>query len=73
MYNVDNVLIGITMAAGIGGISLLSTVVAVLAVIALEVGAAITGFFSLFGNYAVKKTKAKGENIKKLKCWLAQN
>ena len=65
--NVDSVLIGITTVTGVGGITLLSTLVAVPAVIALEVGAAVTGFLSLFGKYVENKTKTKGEKHQKIK------
>ena len=65
--NVDTVLISITMATGVGGVGLFSTIVAIPVVIGLEVGAAITGLTSLIGKYVVRKTRTKGEKHQKIK------
>ena len=54
--NVDNVLITITLGAGITGAALLTTVVAAPIVLGLEIGAATTGLISLLGNVIVRKT-----------------
>ena len=57
--NVDTVLITITIGAGAGGISLLSTIVAAPAVIAVEGVALFTGLLSIIGKYSVKKSTSK--------------
>ena len=59
--NVDNVLITITLGAGVTGAALLATVVAAPVVLGLEIGAAATGLISLLGNIVVKKTTIKAE------------
>ena len=59
--NVDNVLITITLGAGITGAALLTTVVAAPIVLGLEIGAATTGLISLLGNVLVRKTTLKAE------------
>ena len=65
--NIDSVLITITLGSGITGAVLLSTVVAALVVLGLEIGAAATGLMSLVGNYVVKKTTIKSEKHLKIK------
>ena len=65
--NVDTVLITITMAAGVGGVSLLSIIVAIPVVIGLQAGAAVTGLASLIGKYIMRKTRTKGEKYQKIK------
>ena len=63
--NVDTVLITITMVTGLGGVSLLSTVVAIPVVIGLEVRAAVTDLASLVGKNVVRNTRTKGEKDQK--------
>ena len=53
---VDTVLSTITIGAGAGGISLLTTIVAAPAVLAIEGVALFTGLLSIIGNYRVKKS-----------------
>ena len=65
--NVDTVLITITIGAGAGGISLLSTIVASPAVIAIERVALFTGPLSIIGKYSVKKNTSKAEKHEKIK------
>ena len=65
--NMDTVLITITIRAGAGGISLLSTIVAAPAVIAIEGVALFTGLLSIIGNYSVKKSTSKAEKHEKIK------
>ena len=65
--NVDTVLITITIGVGAGGISLLSTIVAALAVIAIEGVALFTGLLSIIGKYSVKKSMSKAEKHEKIK------
>ena len=65
--NVDTVLIAITLHGGAGGISLLSTVIAAPAVIAIEGVALFTGFLSIIGKYSVKRSKSKAEKHEKIK------
>ena len=65
--NVDTVLITITLGAGAGGISLLSTIVAAPAVIAIEGVALFTGLLSIIGKYSVKKSTSKAEKHEKTK------
>ena len=60
-------LITISMGAGVGGISLLSTVVAIPIAVGLEAGALITGFGSLIGKHIVKKSTTKVEKHQKIK------
>ena len=63
--NVDTVFIAITLGGGVGGIGLLSTVIAAPAVIAIEGVAFFTGLLSIIGKYSVKRSKAeKHEKIK---------
>ena len=57
--NVETVLITITIGAGAGGISLLSTIVAAPAVIAVEGVALFTRLLSIIGKYSVKKSTSK--------------
>ena len=64
--NVDNVLITITLGAGVTGAALLGTVVAVPLVLGLEIGAAATGLISLVGNIVVKKTTIEAEKHLKI-------
>ena len=63
---VDNVLITITLGAGVTGAALVASVVAVPIVLALEIGAAATGLISLIGNVVVKKTTIKAEKHLKI-------
>ena len=65
--NVDTVLITISLGAGVGGIGLLSTVIAAPAVIAIEGVVLFTGFLSIIGNYNVKKFTSKAEKHEKIK------
>ena len=64
--NVDNVLITITLGAGVTGAALLATVVAAPVVLGLVIGAAATGLISLSGNIVVKKTTIKAEKHLKI-------
>ena len=63
----DMVLITITIAAGAGGISFLSAMVAAPAVIAIEGVALFTGLLSIIGQYSVKKSMSKAEKHEKIK------
>ena len=63
---VDTVLITITIGAGAGGTSLLSTIVAMPAVIAIGV-ALFTGLLSIIGKYSVKWSTSKAEKHEKIK------
>ena len=65
--HVDTVLITITIGAGAGGISLLTTIVAAPAVIAIEGVARFTGLLSIIGKYSVKKSMSKAEKHEKIK------
>ena len=65
--NVDTTLITLTLGAGAGGIALLSTVIALPVVISIEGVALVTGFFSIIGNYKVKKYKSKAGKHEKIK------
>ena len=65
--NVDMVLITITLGGGARGIGLLSTVIALPAVIAIEGVALFTGFLSIIGKYSVKKSTSKAEKHEKIK------
>ena len=65
--SVDTVLIAITLGGGVGGIGLLSTVIAAPAVMTIERVALFTGFLSIIGKYSIKKSTSnaeKHENIK---------
>ena len=63
----DKVLIAITLGGGVGGIGLLSTVIATRAVIAIEGVALFTGFLSIIGKYSVKKSMSKAKEHEKIK------
>ena len=63
--NVVTVLIAITLGGGVGGIGLLSTVIAAPAVMAIEGIALFTGFLSIIGKY--KKCRSKAEKHDKIK------
>ena len=63
----DTVLIAITIGGGAGGIGLLSTVIAVPAVIAIEGVALFAGLLSIIGKYSVKKSTSKAEKHEKIK------
>ena len=65
--NVDTVLIAITLGGGVGGIGLLSTVIAAPAVIVIEGVALFTGFLSIIGKYSVKRSTSKAEKYEKIK------
>ena len=65
--NVDTVLIAITIGGGAGGIGLLSTVIAVPAVIAIEGVALFMGLLSIIGKCSVKKSTSKAEKHEKIK------
>ena len=65
--NVDTVLITISLGAGAGGISLLSTIIAAPVVIAMEGVAIFTGLLSIIGKYSVKKSTSKAEKHEKIK------
>ena len=64
--NIDAVLIAISMGLGATGIGLLSTIVAVPAVVALESVALGTGVFSIIGKYASKKLSIKALKHEKI-------
>ena len=55
------------MAGGVRGIGLLSTIVAIPAVIGLEVSAAATGLLSLVGKYVVRNSTTKAEKHQKIR------
>ena len=63
----DTVLIAITLSGGIGGVALLSTVIAAPTIIAIEGVALFTGFLSIVGKYSVKKFPSKAEKHEKIK------
>ena len=63
----DTVLITITLGGGVGGVSLLTTVIAIPAVIAIEGVAFFTGLLSIAGKYGVKKFTSKAEKHEKIK------
>ena len=65
--NVDTVLIMITVCNGAGGVALLSTVIALPAVIAIEGVALVAGLLSLLGKRSVKKSTSKAEKREKIK------
>ena len=65
--NVDTVLIMITLGGGAGGVALLSTVIAALAVIAIEGVALFTRFLSIISKYSVKKSTSNAEKHEKIK------
>ena len=65
--NVDTVLIAITLSDGVGGICLLSTVIAAPAVIAIEGVALFTGLLSIIGKYSVERSTSKAEKHEKIK------
>ena len=65
--NVDTVLIAINLGGGVGGISLLSTVIMAPAVIAIEGVALFTGLLSIIGKYSVKRSTSKAEKHEKIK------
>ena len=65
--NIDTVLIAITLGGGVGGIGLLSTVIAAPAVIAIEGVALFTGLRSIIGKYSVKRSTSKAEKHEKIK------
>ena len=67
VYNVDTVLIAITLGGGAGGMTLLTTLVAAPAVIPIEGVALFTGFLSILGKYCVKKSTSKAEKHEKIK------
>ena len=62
----DTVLITITLGGGVGGVALLSTVIAAPTVIAIE-GVALFRFLSIVGKYSVKKFTSKAEKHEKIK------
>ena len=66
-HNVDTVLIAITLGGGVGGVALLSTVIATPTVIVIEGVAFFTGFLSIIGKYRVKKSTSKAEKHEKIK------
>ena len=65
--NVDTVLIELNIGGGAGAIGLLSTVVAIPIVIAIEGVALFTGLLSIIGKYSVKKSTSKAEKHEKIK------
>ena len=65
--NVDTVLIAITIGGGVGGIGLLSMVIAVPTVILIEGVALFTGFLSIIRKYSVEKSTSKAEKHEKVK------
>ena len=67
VVTVDTVLITITLGGGAGGIRLLTTVIGVPPVIAIEGVALFTGFLSIVGKYSVKKFTSKAEKHEKIK------
>ena len=67
VVNVDTVLITITLGGGVGGVSLLTTVIAIPAVIAIEGVVLFTGFLSIIGKHSVKKFTSKAENHENIK------
>ena len=65
--NVDTVLIAITLGGRVGGIGLLSTVVAAHLVIVIERVALFTGLLSVVGKYSIKKSTSKDEKHENIK------
>ena len=65
--NVDMVLIKITLGGGVGGVALLSTVIAAPTVIVIEGVSVFTGFLSIVSKYSVKKFTSKAEKHEKIK------
>ena len=65
--NVDTVLIAITIGCGAGGVVLLSMVIMVPAVMAIEGVVLFTGFLCIIGKYSVKKCTSKAEKHEKIK------
>ena len=65
--NVDTVLIAITVCNCAGGVALLSTVIMLPAVIAIEGVALVTGLLSIIGKRNVKKSTSKAEKHDKIK------
>ena len=63
----NTILIAITLGGGAGGVALLSTVVAALAVIVIEGVMLFTGFLSITGKYSVKKSTSKAEKHENIK------
>ena len=63
----NTVLIVITLGGGAGGVALLSTVVAALAVIVIKGVMLFTGFLSITGKYSVKKSTSKAEKHENIK------
>ena len=64
---IDVALIGTTMGLGIGGLGLLSTIVAAPIVIVMEGVALGTGALSIVGKYVNKKFSAKAEKHERIK------
>ena len=67
VHSVDRVLIAITLGGEVGGIGLLSTVIATPAVIAIEGVTLFTGFLSIIGKYRVKMSTSKAEKHENIK------
>ena len=65
--NVNTVLTTITLGGGAGGIGLLSTVIAIPAVIAIEGVALFTRILSIISKHSVKKFTSKAEKHEKIK------
>ena len=63
----DTVLIMITLGDGVGGVALLSTIVAAPIVIAIQGVSIFTGLLSMIGKYSIKKSTFKAEKHEKIK------
>ncbi len=64
---IDAGLVSISMVLGVGGIGLLSTIIATPLVIAMEATSIWLGLLSICGTYASKKLSLKGEKHLKIK------
>ena len=64
--NSDAVLIAVSMALGVAGVGLLSTIVAAPVVVALEILSICTGILSIIGKYASKKLLLKAQKHEKI-------
>lgn len=64
--NSDAVLIAVSLALGIAGVGLLSTIVAAPVVVGLEILSICTGVLSIIGKYASKKLLLKAQKHEKI-------
>jgi hypothetical protein len=66
---VDAALLTASMGMGVGGVSLLSTIIAAPVVLGLEIGALVCGLLGVGGKFISYRLAVKAKNTTRLQFW----